>query len=175
MHYIINIKNLYYKGICWSGEIISQNFFFASKLDCHNLLEISTQARNWEVEKKPKIMAIPNKYKDIYNNLIDSLDDKSSDWLGLINKRSCNMPRFESSSIDLSKKNYYLNNKNILNTLLGLVSKIWNIQIYWYYNVGSFCLKKEKTQYKKSQRNKKYKKDKRDRKNKKGKRDKKSY
>ncbi len=56
-------------------------------------------------------MAIPNIYKDTLDNLIDSLDTESSDWLdspnrpGLIDKRSRNAPRSRGGSPTLSEEN----------------------------------------------------------------------
>ena len=44
VYYITNIKSLFYKGICSSGENLDQNSSLTSKLNCHNLLETSTQA-----------------------------------------------------------------------------------------------------------------------------------
>lgn len=56
-------------------------------------------------------MAILNRYKDTYNNLIDSSDIKFPDWPRLINKGSCNISRSESSSIGFEEKDFL--NQNI--------------------------------------------------------------
>lgn len=57
-------------------------------------------------------MIILNKYKDTLNDLIDSPNPKSLDWIGLIDERFYNALRSESSLAGLSKKDYL--DKNIL-------------------------------------------------------------
>lgn len=56
------------------------------------------------IESKSTIVVIFNKYKDTFDNLIDSLNEMSLDWLKLIDKGLCNLPRSKSNSINLSKK-----------------------------------------------------------------------
>ncbi len=57
-----------------------------------------------EVEEKSEITAIPNKYKDIFDNLIDNSDTESSNhsdspnWPELINKWSHNTPKSRGGS-----------------------------------------------------------------------------
>lgn len=63
-------------------------------------------------EEKSQIVAICHKFKGTFDNLIDCLNPKSSDRLGLIDQRSRNMPRSRNSSIGLSKGDCL--NKNIL-------------------------------------------------------------
>lgn len=51
-----------------------------------------------------KILVIPNKYKNTPDDLIDSSDEESQDWLGLIDKRSRKPLKFKSSSRGLSER-----------------------------------------------------------------------
>lgn len=55
-------------------------------------------------KEKSEIVAICNRYKSIFDNLIDCLHSKSSDRLGLIDQGSRNIPRSESNSMRLSKR-----------------------------------------------------------------------
>ncbi len=61
-------------------------------------------------EQKSKIAAIPNKYKDTLNDLIDSSDiespdrPQSLDRPGLIDKRSYNLPKFKGGSPSLCEE-----------------------------------------------------------------------
>ncbi len=61
-------------------------------------------------ERKSEIIAIPNKYKDTLDDLIDSSDIESPDrpdspdWPGLIDKGSRNAPRSRSGSLTLSEE-----------------------------------------------------------------------
>lgn len=125
IYYITNIKSLFYKDVCLFREKMSQNPLFTSKLDYHNLLEIFKQAVR-EAKKKSKIMAISNKYKDTFDNFINSLDKKFLDQLEAINKRLYNTLKFENSLISFSKRDCYLNSEDILNTLLELAPKTQN-------------------------------------------------
>lgn len=56
-------------------------------------------------------MAIFYKYKDILNDLINSLDIKCLNWLETLNwlrqidKETCNTPRSKSSLLNFLKKN----------------------------------------------------------------------
>lgn len=62
------------------------------------------------VEEKSEIIAIFNKYKDTFDNLIDSSHTKSPDWLefpnwsGPMNKDTCNISRSRNDSTNLSEK-----------------------------------------------------------------------
>lgn len=85
-------------------------------------MEINTQLSGWRTEEKFEIAAISNNYKDILDDLTNSSDKKFLDWVRQIDKRSCN-DRSEGSSISHSKKDYCLNNKDFLDTSLGLKPK----------------------------------------------------
>ena len=50
-----------------------------------------------------EIMPIPNQYKDTLDDLIDSSNPKSPDWVEPIDKRFCNASMSESSSADFSE------------------------------------------------------------------------
>ena len=63
-----------------------------------------------------EIVAIPNRYKDILNNLIDNPDEESPNWPGPIDKRSRNALRFRSNLTGLSKKDYL--DKNVLDKVI---------------------------------------------------------
>lgn len=56
--------------------------------------------------RNSEIVAIFNQYKNILKDLINSLDPKSLDWAGLIDKKSCNALMSEGSSIDLLEQNF---------------------------------------------------------------------
>lgn len=47
MSNITNTKSLLHREIYLSGKNIGQNLLFASKLNCHNVLEICTHADSW--------------------------------------------------------------------------------------------------------------------------------
>lgn len=57
-------------------------------------------------------MVIYNKYKDTLDNLINSLDPESSDWLKSINKELHNAPRSKNGLIRFLDK--YCLNENVL-------------------------------------------------------------
>ena len=63
-----------------------------------------------EKKRNSKIIAISNKYKNILDDLIDN--SYPNFLLGLINKKSRNMPRFKGNLINLLKENSL--DKNIL-------------------------------------------------------------
>ena len=52
-----------------------------------------------------EIVAIPNQYKDILDDLIDSSDPEFSDRAEPMDEKSCNAPMFESSSADILEGN----------------------------------------------------------------------
>lgn len=60
-------------------------------------------------EKKTKIIAIANRYKDIFDDLLDSLDIKPLNMPRLVNKRPCNILPNSKNPLTESKLN-----KNIL-------------------------------------------------------------
>ena len=106
-------------------------------------------------EEKSKIAAIFNKYKDIFDNLINSSDAKSSDhpdfpnWPGLIDKKSHNAPKSRDNSPTFSEEDHL--NKDILITSLEPTSIIRDSQVYQRHNVATLSAKSERTQYEKGQ------------------------
>ena len=62
------------------------------------------------MERKSGIATIPNKYKDTFDDLINSSDTESpdqpefSDWPRLIDKRTCNTPRSRGASPSFLEK-----------------------------------------------------------------------
>ena len=62
------------------------------------------------MEEKSEIAAIFNKYKDTFDNLIDSSNIESlnyldsPNWLELIDKRSCNIPKSRDGSLTFLEK-----------------------------------------------------------------------
>lgn len=81
---------------------LGQNIFLVLRLYCDNLWEISAQISNYGAEEKTKIMAIPNRYKDTFDDSINSLHIKSPNILRLVNKESCNiMLDFKNLLIEL--------------------------------------------------------------------------
>lgn len=60
-------------------------------------------------------MVIPNKYKDILDDFINSSDSESPDYVGLIDKRSYNAFRSKSSLAGLLKRDCL--DKDVLNRL----------------------------------------------------------
>lgn len=79
-------------------------------------------------------MGIPKKYKDILDDLIDSLDTKSPDWpnspnwLGSIDKESCNALRSRSGLSTLLEKDCL--DENVLVISLELVPKIQDSKVH---------------------------------------------
>lgn len=77
-------------------------------------------------EKKPKITAIPQKYKDTHDYQIDGSDtedlnwSESLNWLGPINKANPNVLRSRDSSLTFLETDH----KNISVILFMLASKI---------------------------------------------------
>lgn len=70
-------------------------------------------------QRKSEIVAIFNRYKDNFNNFINSSDTKSSNRLKLIDKALYNIFRFKNKSIEVETKleeNFL--NKNPLKKLL---------------------------------------------------------
>lgn len=58
------------------------------------------------VKKNSEIVAIPNRYKDTLNNLIDNSDAEFSDWLRLNNKGLRNLLKSKSSLMRFLKRDY---------------------------------------------------------------------
>ncbi len=90
-------------------------------------------------EGKFEIVAIPNKYKDTFDDLIDSLDTEfpdqsnSPDRPELIDKGSHNMPRSRNDSLTFSEEDCL--NKDVLVTLLDLTPKIQTSQVHQRHDV----------------------------------------
>lgn len=124
-------------------------------------------------KENSNIITILNKYKNTFDDFIDSLDIKFLDQLGPINKRLHNISSFEDSLIGLLKEDCL--NKNVLDMPLKLVLQSQNFQIHQYYNIAIFGLKNERVQYRKSQKDKKDKKGKRVEKDRKDERDEKGH
>lgn len=80
------------------------------------------------MERKSKIAAILNKYKDTFYDLIDNLNTESlsqlefPNWPKLIDKGTRNMRRSGGASSNLSKEDYL--DEDVLVTLWRLAPKI---------------------------------------------------
>lgn len=66
----------------------------------------------WLTILHSKITAISNRYKNTLYDLIDNSNTESLDQQKLINNGSCNTPKSEGSSIDLSQGDS-LKNENV--------------------------------------------------------------
>ncbi len=126
------------------------------------------------MEGKFEIVAIPNKYKDTLNDLIDSSDTESqdrpdsSDWSRLIDKKSCNTPRYRNSLQTLSKEACLDEDVSVMS--LKPVPKIQVSQVHQRHDVAPFSLKSERAQYGNGQKDRKKGKDERSRENRQDKR-----
>lgn len=102
------------------------------------------------IEKKSKVAAILNKYKDSLNNLINISDTespdqtKASNWLELIDKGIYNTYRSEIALLNFLEENSL--DKDMLVTLLKLAPQIGDFQIYKHHDIVLFGLKSEKIQ-----------------------------
>ena len=129
-----------------------------------------------EAEGKSEIAAILNKYKDTLDDLIDSLDTESpdqpesSDWLGPIDKRTCNVPRSRGASSSLLEEEEDRLDKDVLVTLLKLAPKTRDSLVYKRHNVAPLGPKSRRVQYKEGQRGGEDGKDKKGGENRRGKR-----
>lgn len=72
------------------------------------------------------IVAIPNKYKDTFDNLIDSSDQESLNWTELMDGRFCYASRSEGSSAIFSERDYL--NKNVPDRSSQLAPKTRDLQ-----------------------------------------------
>ena len=90
---------------------------------------MSIQAGGWGRERKSEIVAIPNKYKDTFDDLIDSSDTEFSDQLESpdrlrpIDKGTRNTPRSRGASPSFSEEEEDCLDKDVLVTSLKLVPK----------------------------------------------------
>ena len=122
-----------------------------------------------KVEGRSEIAAIPNKYKNTLDNLIDSSNTKflnqseSLDRLGPIDKGTHNVPRYRGTSPSLLEEDCL--DKNVLVTFLELAPKTQDFQVYKCHDVASLGPKSGRAQYEKGQRGKEDGKGKRDREN----------
>ena len=127
---------------------MSQNPPSTSRLNCHNFSETDIQAGSWGVKGKSEILAIFNKYKDTFDDLIDSLDMETPDWPNslawprLIDKRSRNAPRSKSGSPTLSKDDCLDEDVPVM-----LAPKIQAFQMHHPHDVASPSPKSGKVQY----------------------------
>ena len=104
MHYITNTKSLFYRSLYSSWKNLGLNLPSALTSDCFNPQEIGYQASGWGGGVgNSEIIAIPNRYKDTLDELIDILDLEFPDWVGPIDERSRNISIFEGSLTELSK------------------------------------------------------------------------
>ena len=100
-------------------------------------------------EEKSEIEAIFNKYKNTFDDLIDSLDIESLDhldslnWPGLIDKGSRNAPKSKDGSPTFLEKDCL--DKDISIISLESTLKIWDFQMYQYHDVATLGAKSEKT------------------------------
>ncbi len=98
-----------------------------------------------EAKGNSEIAVIPNKYKDSFNNLIDSSNTESPDWLDspdwpeLINKRLRNALRSRGGSPTLSKED-----RLDEDVPLEPAPKIRAFQVYEHYDIAPFGLKSER-------------------------------
>ena len=156
MHYTINTKSLFHKGVCSSGENLGQNPSSVSKSNCHNLLEKSTQEDGWGGGGRSEIAAILNKYKNTLDNLIDSSDTKSLDQPDssnrsrLIDKGLRNASRSRSDSPTLSEEDRL--DEDVLVTLLVPTPKIRASQMNQRHDIAPFGSKSGRVQYENGQR-----------------------
>lgn len=122
-----------------------------------------------KAERKSKIVAILNKYKDTLDEFNNSSDKKSldqqesSDQPGLIDKGTCNARRLKGFSLCLLEKDCL--DKNILITSFRLAPKTQNFQVYKRHDVACFSPMNGRTQYREGQKEEEDKKDKRSREN----------
>lgn len=105
------------------------------------------------MKKKSGITAILNKYKNTFNDLIDSSDTKSPNWPTLIRKGSRNAPRSKGNIMGFSEEDCF--DKDVLDTLLELILKTQNSQIHQCHNIATFDPKSRKTQYEKGRKGEK--------------------
>lgn len=86
-----------------------------------------------EREGNFEILAFPNQYKDILDDLIDDSDSKSPDQARLFYIKFYNTFRSEASLADLLERNYL--DKDFLDRSSWLAFKTGNLQVRQYYIV----------------------------------------
>ena len=95
-------------------------------------------------EEKSEIVAISNKYKDTFDDLIDSSNtgfpdqSESPNWLKFIDKEIRNAPRSKGTSPSLLEEEKDYLDEDILVILLELAPKIWDSQMYKCHDVAPF-------------------------------------
>lgn len=103
-------------------------------------------------------MAIPNKYKDTLDDLIDSSDTESPDQpespdrLGPIDKGTRNAPRSRGASPSLSEEEEDRLDEDVLVTSLKLAPKTRDSQVYKRHDVAPLGPKSGRAQYGEGQR-----------------------
>lgn len=146
MHYIINIKPLFHRAICLAWKNFDHNPSFLLKSVCYNFQKMNCQQAIKNREGNNKFLVIANKYKDIFDDFMNSSDEKSQDQPRPIDKRSCKAPRFKSNSRNL------LEGENGLDWSLRLVLETRKSQVYQHHDIASLNPKIERPQYEKNQR-----------------------
>lgn len=96
-----------------------------------------------EMQVNSKIVAIPNRYKDNLDDLINSSDTESLDWPKSIDKRSCNALKAESSSTELLEGDCL--DKDISNRSSQMTLKTENSLVHQRYDVTSFGFKNKRS------------------------------
>lgn len=144
MYYITNTKPLFHRSVCSPWKNLGQNPPFLSNQIVIILKKGVVRQAVGGVEENIKIPTIFNKYKDIFNDLIESSDEESQDWRGPINKGSYRAPRFEGNLRGLLEK------EDSLDQLSRLMPKTGKSQVYQPHDVVPLSPKSGKQQYKKS-------------------------
>ncbi len=122
-------------------------------------------------EEKSEIAAIPNKYKDTLDDLIDSSNTESqdrpnsSDWPGLIDKGLRNTSRSRNGSPTLLEEDRL--DEDVPVTSLELAPKIRASQMHQRHDVAPFGPRSRRAQYRNGQRDGKDRKGKRGKENRK--------
>ncbi len=80
MLYIINTKSLFHRGVYLSYNSLGQNLSSVSELDCYNPRKQILEQVIGGIEGNFEITVIPNRYKEILYDFINSLDIESPNW-----------------------------------------------------------------------------------------------
>ena len=94
-----------------------------------------------------EIVAIPNKYKDTLDDLIDSSDVKSLDRLRPIDKGSHNAPKSEGSPMGLLEGDRL--NKDVSDRSSWLAPKTEDSKVHQHHDVAPLGLKSGGSRYRK--------------------------